>query len=87
MPLKLNIKAVYVDTAVLHERETGPIFGKGRDLSVSDKSNINNHSYVRPQSYDAPNKQTESEGATFIHGGPSYYFQTIEIEVYLVNRI
>ena len=81
MPLKMKVKPGQEQNAVYH----GPTFGGGHDLHVSDSSNSNNNSYIDSNaSYDGPNGKTGEEGGKFIHGNPSLYFQTVEVEVFQI---
>lgn len=64
--------------AVVHHPNFGPIFGAGSDLSISDKCNINSHSYSNlPHSYDSQVPQSTN---FYLMG--SYNFTVKDYEVF-----
>ena len=79
MPLKLKIKDQAY--AVRHGAYYGPTFGK--DLVIENNSNYK-ISYVRSDSYDAPNGKKGDAAGRFFLGGSTNEFQTVEIEVFQV---
>jgi hypothetical protein len=68
--------------------ENGPIFGRGFDIFVSDKSNINNNSYSNlGNSYQLPEDINYGYDTANTYLAGSRNWQTVEIEVYQLTFV
>ena len=73
----MNIKQGY--NAIYASSSYGPTFGGGHDIYISDQSNANTKSYSNIYSYEMP---SFGYNTSLLAG--SFYFKTLEIEVYSV---
>ena len=80
---KLPINSTQVSNAIYNHPTVGPIFGKGWDIFINDKSNIKNGSNSDIYSYTPPTYPSGSDYSTFLAGGYVDWLTT-EIEVYLL---
>ena len=83
----IKIKCSNVDHAMYCHPDYGPTFGKlwSCDLYISDYSNSNNMSHSDLGiNYEHPMYSWNTNDAQSLLAG-SYYFQTLEIEVYQIN--
>ena len=80
----MKLKVNEPENAVKHCSYSGPKFGSGYDLYVSDESNTDRKGFMSLSSYEFPNEKSDREGGQFIVGGDDWSFQTTEVEVFKV---
>jgi len=72
------------DNAVYHRTDLGPVFGKGNDLRIVDKTRANNsQNSIVFESYELPLGENRTNGHKLILG-ESKTFRTRDIEVFKV---
>jgi len=82
-PVKI-LQKVSTGNSVYHGSSDGPCWGSGRDLRVADMSNTFDN-YCAISAYALPNGLTGYTGGQWMYGGTTSYYQTAEVETYLVT--
>lgn len=83
-PIKINVDQMRPSWAIYCGRNSGPTFGRGHDLHISDNSNVKKESFSNlGYSFEHPDYWYNSVDAKRFLAG-SFYFLVEEIEVFEV---
>ena len=85
VPAKINIVKSRSNYAIYSSNFYGPTFGTGYDLCVADQSNTNTNSYsYLGSAYQFKSSSHVKSYSSYLAG--SNYFETVEVEVYHLNK-